>query len=143
MRRREFITLLGGTAAAWPFAARAQQAKTLPTIGFLGASTPVNWTHWTHAFVGRLSELDWTDGRTVAIEYRWAEGAAGAADHAEFVRLGRCHRDRGARPSPPSRSPRSSHRVRGATDPLGGGLVELGASGGNVTGCRCRRPTLP
>ena len=53
MGRREFMTLLGGAAAAWPIAAHAQQAKTLPTIGFLGASTPMNWTHWTGAFVGR------------------------------------------------------------------------------------------
>jgi hypothetical protein len=72
-RRREFITLLGG-AATWPVAAGAQQARTLPTIGFLGASTNANWTHWTGGFVGRLSELGWTDGRSVAIEYRWAEG---------------------------------------------------------------------
>src|SRR2546425_32906 len=64
MRRRQFITLLGG-AAAWPLAARAQQAK-LPTIGFLGASTPLNWNPWTAAFVQRLRELGWIEGGTVA-----------------------------------------------------------------------------
>ena len=72
MRRREFITLLGG-AAVWPLAARAQQAK-LPTIGFLGESTPVAQSEQTGAFVQQLRELGWTEGRTVAIEYRWAEG---------------------------------------------------------------------
>jgi hypothetical protein len=77
LHRRAFITLLGGTAAAWPFHARAQQAGKLPNIGFLGASTPSNWTHWTAAFVQRLRELGWIEGRTVAIEYRWAEGRSG------------------------------------------------------------------
>ena len=87
MRRREFITLLGG-AAAWPFAARAQQGK-LPTIGFLGASTPSGWTRFVAAFERRLRELGWIEGRTVAIEYRWAEGHSEryAEIAAEFVRL--------------------------------------------------------
>ena len=71
MRRREFLGVLGG-AAAWPLAARAQQAK-LPTIGFLGTATPSAWGSYTAAFVQRLRELGWIEGRTVAIEYRWAE----------------------------------------------------------------------
>jgi hypothetical protein len=73
MRRRDFITLLGGAAAAWPLAARAQQAGKLPTIGFLGAATPSADTLWTAAFAHRLRELGWIEGRTIAIESRWAE----------------------------------------------------------------------
>jgi putative ABC transport system substrate-binding protein len=74
MRRREFIALLGGAAAAWPIRARAQQQPRLPTIGFLGAATPSATSQWIAAFVQRLRELGWTDGRNVTIEYRWAEG---------------------------------------------------------------------
>jgi putative ABC transport system substrate-binding protein len=72
--RRDFITLLGGAAAAWPLAARAQQAGKLPTIGFLGQSTRSASSEWVAAFVQRLRELGWIDGRTIAIEYRWADG---------------------------------------------------------------------
>src|SRR5215472_11184329 len=72
MKRRDFITLVGG-AAAWPLAAGAQQAK-LPTIGFLGANSPSLQSQWTAAFVQRLRELGWIEGRNLAIEYRWAEG---------------------------------------------------------------------
>ncbi len=87
MRRRGFITLLGG-AAAWPLAAHAQQSK-LPTIGLLGASTSSNWSQWTAAFVQRLHELGWIEARTVAIEYRWAEGRRERFTEiaTEFVRL--------------------------------------------------------
>src|SRR5215831_3914621 len=67
-RRREFITLLGG-AAAWRVMAWAQQAK-LPTIGFLGSGTAATQSQWTGAFVQRLRELGWSEGRDVAIEYR-------------------------------------------------------------------------
>ena len=71
MKRREFITLLGG-AAAWPVAAQAQQK--LPIIGFLGATEPSAWSKEVTAFVQRLHELGWVEGRTVAIERRWGEG---------------------------------------------------------------------
>src|SRR5436309_9101753 len=74
MRRREFIMLLGGTAATWPGGTRAQQAGKLPTIGFLGTNTPSTQSQWTAAFVQRLRELGWSEGRNVAIEYRWAAG---------------------------------------------------------------------
>src|SRR5262245_13909196 len=86
--RRDFITLLGGAAAAWPLAAHAQQAK-LPTIGFLGLNTSSSQSQWTAAFVQRLRELGWIEGRTIAIEYRWAEGRSDRYPPfaAEFVRL--------------------------------------------------------
>ena len=89
MRRREFITLLGG-AAAWPLAAGAQQpAGKLPTIGFLGSGSASAGHPWATAFVQRLRELGWIEGRTVAIEYRWADGRIErVADiAADFVRL--------------------------------------------------------
>ena len=88
MNRRAFIGLLGG-AVAWPLAARAQQPMKLRTIGFLGATTASAQRKWTDAFVQRLRELDWSEGRNIAIEYRWAEGGTErAADiFAEFVRL--------------------------------------------------------
>ena len=71
MRRREFISLLGGAAAAWPVAARAQSTK---TIGFIVAPTPGAARHWVAAFEQRLRELGWMEGRKLAIAYRWAEG---------------------------------------------------------------------
>jgi putative ABC transport system substrate-binding protein len=71
MRRRSFLTLLGAATAAWPVA--AQQAGRLPTIGFLGPSTPSAVSQWVAAFVQRLRTLGWIEGRTVAIEYHWAE----------------------------------------------------------------------
>ena len=73
IKRREFITLLG-VAAAWPLAARAQQPAMPPTIGVLGPGTPSLWSQWVVAFAQRLHELGWSEGRTIAIKYRWAEG---------------------------------------------------------------------
>jgi putative tryptophan/tyrosine transport system substrate-binding protein len=89
MRRREFIRLLGGAAAAWPLAARGQQPGKLPTIGFLGQSTRSAGSEWVAAFMQRLRELGWIESRTVAIEYRWGEGREErfAEVAAEFVRL--------------------------------------------------------
>src|SRR5262249_8730358 len=91
MRRREFITLLGGAAAPsllWPLAARAQQSGKLATIGCLVPGTPSSHGQWFAVFVQRLRELGWIEGRTVAVEYRWAEGRSErfAEIAAEFVR---------------------------------------------------------
>jgi putative ABC transport system substrate-binding protein len=74
MKRREFITLLGGAAVAWPLAVRGQQSAKLPTIGYLGPNTRSVDGPRIDAFLQRLRELGWLDGRTMTIEYRWAEG---------------------------------------------------------------------
>jgi putative ABC transport system substrate-binding protein len=74
MRRRDFIAGIAGSAAAWPLVARAQQPGKVPTIGFLGPNTRSAAGEWVAAFVQRLRELGWIDGRNIAIEYRWAEG---------------------------------------------------------------------
>ena len=73
MERREFITLLAGAATAWPFAARAQQPTKLPIIGFLSSSSPANRASLITAFRQGVRESGYVDGKSVAIEYRWAE----------------------------------------------------------------------
>ena len=138
MRRRDFIALAGG-AAAWPLAARAQQAK-LPTIGFLGAGTPSAVSQWVAALVQRLRELGWIEGRTVAIEYRWAEGRRErfAEIAAEFVRLKvDVIVTYATAPVIAAKQATSVIPIVFATagDPVGTGLVaSLARPGGNVTG---------
>ena len=86
--RRKFLATLGGAAVAWPLAARAQQPGKVPTIGYLGSTTRSVDSHRLPAFTERLRELGWIEGRTIAIEFRWAEGRSerAAAIVAEFVR---------------------------------------------------------
>src|SRR5262249_57287923 len=89
LKRREFITLVGGAAAAWPLGARAQQPGKLQTIGFLGAPTPSAWRAYVPAVGQRLNELGWIEGRTATIVYRWGGGRPGRYPEsaAEFVPL--------------------------------------------------------
>ena len=140
MRRRKFIALLGGAAAVWPLAARAQQPGKLPTIGFLGANAASAQTQWTTAFVQRLRELGWIEGRTVSIEYRWAEGRSERYTEiaAEFVRL-----KVDIIATAGNEAAIAAKRVTSvipivfavAGDPVGTGLVaSLARPGGNVTG---------
>jgi ABC-type uncharacterized transport system substrate-binding protein len=139
MRRRELITLLGGAAAALPLAARAQQPAKLPTIGFLGTAAPSAWASWTAAFVQRLHELGWIEGRTVAIEYRWAEGRVERYGEiaAELVRL---KVDVIVTVGTAAAAAKQATSVipivfAVAADPVGSGLVaSLARPGGNVTG---------
>jgi putative tryptophan/tyrosine transport system substrate-binding protein len=138
IRRRDVIALLGA-AAAWPLAARAQQPEKLPTIGFLGASTSQNWSHWTAAFVQRLRELGWIEGRSVAIEYRWADGRSErfAEIATEFVRLKvDIMVTVGSAVIPAKQAAPTIPIVFAmASEPVGSGLVaSLARPGGNVTG---------
>src|SRR5215813_12553064 len=145
MNRREFITLLGGAAAMWPLAARAQQAGKLPTIGFLGPATTSADTLWTAAFAHRLRELGWIEGRTIAIEYRWAENRPEryAEIAAEFVRLKVDVIATLGIAVPAVKRVTSVIPIIFAVDadPVGGGLVaSLARPGGNVTGLSSQSP---
>jgi putative tryptophan/tyrosine transport system substrate-binding protein len=145
-KRRDFITLLGA-AVAWPVAVQAQPQK-VPSIGFLGTSTPLAWSPWTAAFVQRLRELGWIEGRTIAIEYRWAEGRAQRFGEiaAEFVRL---KVDIIVTAGPAALAAKQTTSIipivfAQASDPIGTGLVaSLARPGGNVTGLSQQQADTP
>jgi ABC-type uncharacterized transport system substrate-binding protein len=137
--RREFMTLLGGAAAAWPLAARAQQAGKLPTSGPLTVAAPPTHGRWVAAFVQRLAELGWIDGRTITLEYRWGEGRPEryAEIATEFVRrkVDVIVTQGGAVTAAKKATSVIPIVFTAAADPLGGGLVaSLSRPGGNVTG---------
>jgi putative ABC transport system substrate-binding protein len=140
MIRREFVTLLGGAAVAWPLAAGAQQPGKLPTVGFLGSATSATQGQWVAAFVQHLRELGWIEGRTVAIELRWAEGRTEryAEIAAEFVRLNvDVIVTAGTTPVVAAKQATSIIPIVFASvgDPVGSGLIKtLARPGGNVTG---------
>jgi hypothetical protein len=146
MRRREFMGLLGGAALTWPLAAGAQQGP--KTIGLLGANSAAQQSQWTAAFVQRLRELGWIEGRNIAIEARWAEGSNERAAEfaAELVR-------RGLDVIVTSGTPIALAAKRAtatvpivfatASDPVGTELVvSLRRPGGNVTGLSVQSPDL-
>ncbi len=148
MRRRAFIKLLGGAAIAWPLSARAQQAGKPPTIGLLGSTTPVVQSQRVPTFLQRLRELGWIEGRTVAIEIRWAEGRSErfAEIAAEFVRR---QVDvivtQGTASIVAAKQATSTIPIvfASAGDPVGTGLVaSLARPGGNVTGLSMQGPDL-
>ena len=138
---------LGG-AAAWPFAARAQQSAKMPTIGYLGPTTPAVESQRVAAFVRRLRELGWIEGRTIAIEYRWAEGRSERFIEiaAEFVRLKVDVIATYA--TPPVIAAKQATSVIPivfgvAADPISASLVaSLAHPGGNVTGLSVQQNDL-
>ena len=137
--RRELLVALGGAAATWPLAARAQQPAKLPTIGYLGASTPSLDSQRVGAFVQRLRELGWIEGRTVTIEYRWSEGRSERYPEiaAEFVRLkvDVIVTTGGGVPAAKQATSAIPIVFPVAGDPVGGGFVAtLARPGGNITG---------
>ncbi len=136
IRRREFIAGLGGAAAVWPLAARAQQPGKLPTIGFLG---PRGWTGLTTPFLRRLRELGWVGGRNILVEFRWIDGSPEAtrALLTDFVRLkvDVIHTVTNADALEAKRATSVIPIVAFAEEPLRTGLVtSLARPGGNVTG---------
>jgi putative ABC transport system substrate-binding protein len=147
MKRRNFITLLGGATAAWPLVAHTQQAKGV-TIGLLGTGTAAAQSQWTAAFVQRLRELGWVEGRNLAIEYRWAAGHTERLSELanQLVRLKVDVIVTHNTPGPlAAKQATSTIPIVFATagDPVGTGIVaSLARPGGNVTGLSSQTPDV-
>jgi putative tryptophan/tyrosine transport system substrate-binding protein len=146
VKRREFITLLGGAAAAWPLAVRAQQ-RAMPIIGFIGGSSSTGGTALVECFVSGLRDLGWIDGKSIKTEVRWTEGLADryAAFANEFAnsRLDLIV----VTSTPGTRAvQRTTHNIpvvfMGVSDPVESGFVKsLSRPGGNLTGISNFLPT--
>jgi len=140
MRRRDLIAFLGGAAAVWPLAARAQQSGRMPTVGYLAAISEAADRTRRAAFVKRLGELGWTEGRSVRIGYRWADGVVSnaAVFAAEFARM-KVDVIVTSGDTYVLAAMRATATIpivfASAGDPVGNGLVKsLARPGGNVTG---------
>src|SRR5438067_2969988 len=148
LRRRQFITLLGGAAAVWPLAARAQRPAKVPIVGYLGSSTASAQSQWVAAFVQRLHDLGWIEGRTIAIEYRWAEGRTERFQEiaGEFARLKvEVIVTSGTAPALAAKQAALNIPIvfAVASDPVGNNLVSsLAHPGGNVTGLSIQQTDL-
>jgi len=146
--RRELLAALGGAAAAWPLAARAQQSAKVPTIGFLGSGTPITAGAWVVAFAQRLRELGWIEDRTIKIDLRWAEGRndRSAEIATDFVRLKvDVIVTYGSEHVQIAKEATSTIPVVFALagDPVGSGLVaSLAHPGGNLTGLSAQNADL-
>jgi putative ABC transport system substrate-binding protein len=147
MKRRKFITVLACAAASWPLATPAQQTK-LPTVAILGTGSATTQGQWNAALIQRLGELGWVEGRTVAIEVRWAEGRNDrfAEIAAEFVqRKADVIVAAGTAPVTIVKRATATIPIVGAIlgEPVGTGLVaSLARPGGNVTGLSITVPGL-
>jgi len=148
MKRREVITLVGGALVAWPLAARAQQAGKLPTIGYIASSTPSAESQRIAAFLQRLRELGWIEGRTMGIEFRSGEGSTDRLSElaTELVQLKVDIIVTNSTPAVIAAKQATSVVpivFAAAGDPVGFALVtSLARPGGNVTGLSLQQPDL-